>query len=188
MPSRSFVLLVVAGTVVVVATVVGLVVDFRSFVVNILAGVVSVIISFVVALEIVDRYIQHQRQQQWARVQVFTLRAIAVHLCEVVGGLFMHYPGLSPWFRAWRSLSASVATAGPRRCGNRLDGTPERRLVGKFPRETGVRDSFQKPRFVGNCGSIGGGEGLGGRDLARLARSQSCEQRHGGSTDPSIRC
>jgi hypothetical protein len=42
----------------------------------------------------VDRYVHQQRQQQWAKVQEFTLRAIAVHLCEITGSLFLHYPGI----------------------------------------------------------------------------------------------
>ena len=80
---------------VVIAAGVGLAVDAKGFLVNILAGVVSIIISFAIALAIVDRYVQHHREQQWAKVQTLTLRAIAVHLCEIVGGLFVHFPGLN---------------------------------------------------------------------------------------------
>jgi hypothetical protein len=77
---------------VVVTSVIGLVIDPKGFAINILASVVSIIISFALALQIVERYVHQQRQQQWAKVQDFTLRAIAVHLCEITGSLFLHYP------------------------------------------------------------------------------------------------
>src|SRR5712691_10711950 len=77
---------------VVVTTVQGLVIDPKRFALNLLASVVGLIISLALALQIVERYIHQHRQQQWATVQDVTLRAIAVHLCDIAGSLFLHYP------------------------------------------------------------------------------------------------
>jgi hypothetical protein len=74
--------------------VLGFGVDQQGFFGNLLAELSGVFISVIVALLIVDRYVKYQREQEWTKVQDFTLRSIATHLCEIVGAIFLHYPAI----------------------------------------------------------------------------------------------
>ena len=85
----------VAGLIVVAAIICGLAIDAKSFLVNALAALSAMVVTFWIGTTIVERYVRAQRQQQWERVQFQTLRAVAVHLCEIAGTLFLHYPGIA---------------------------------------------------------------------------------------------
>jgi len=66
----------------------------RDFLGNLLAEVAGSAVSILVGLFIIDRFIEYRREQQWARAQGFTLKAITIHLYEIAGGLFFHFQGL----------------------------------------------------------------------------------------------
>lgn len=66
----------------------------KDFLGNLLAEVAGSAVSILVGLFIIDRFIEYRREQQWAKAQNFTLRAIAIHLYEVAGSLFLHFPYL----------------------------------------------------------------------------------------------
>ena len=94
--SKIFGCWLIPGTVAltIIVCIVGIIVDIKGFFGNFLAELSGVFISVVVALLIVDRYVKYQKEQEWAKVQNFTLRSIAVHLCEIVGAMFLHYPDI----------------------------------------------------------------------------------------------
>jgi len=69
----------------------GLLLDYKGFLVNVLAGVVTLVAGIVVTLTLVERYLDARRTEQWAKVRSYTQHAIAVHVCEIVGSLFQHY-------------------------------------------------------------------------------------------------
>lgn len=75
---------------VVLSTVVGLWLDPKGFAVNILAGVVGVFIGFVVGVIILNRYIEAQREQQWAKVRDLTYMSISNHLYDIAQEAAIH--------------------------------------------------------------------------------------------------
>ena len=89
---------------IVVACIAGLVIDSKGFLVNVIAGLCGIFLSFFLALFIVDKYVKYQKEQEWAKVNKITLNAIAIHLCEIVGGLSLHFTYMDdsltlPFFR-----------------------------------------------------------------------------------------
>jgi hypothetical protein len=72
----------------------GFLLDPRPFLVNLLAGIFGIFTGAAVTLLIVERYLLYQRKVRWARVEEYTVRAIAVHLSEIAGGLFLHFPSI----------------------------------------------------------------------------------------------
>jgi hypothetical protein len=74
---------------------IGFAIDPLAFLGNFLAEVAGMALSILLGLVLVEWFIEHQRKLQWVRSQAFTLRAIAVHLCEIAGSIFLHYPGIS---------------------------------------------------------------------------------------------
>ncbi len=77
--------------VVVLSVVLGLRLDSKSFAVNLLAGIVILVVGVGTTLVVIDRYQESRRKARWARAQTFTFNAIAVHLGEITGSLFLHY-------------------------------------------------------------------------------------------------
>jgi hypothetical protein len=53
---------------------------------------VCIFLGAAVTLLIVEGYLAYQRELQWNRVEEYTVRAIAVHLCEITGSLFLRFP------------------------------------------------------------------------------------------------
>lgn len=84
-------LVVIGACVAIASSLLALRVDERGFVVNILAGLVTLFIGILVAVSVVDRFAKVQRQREWQNVERFTLRALAVHLCEITGAVFRFY-------------------------------------------------------------------------------------------------
>ncbi|TMI75964.1 MAG: hypothetical protein E6H05_05225 [Bacillati bacterium ANGP1] len=85
--------LVVGGLLVLAfSAVLGLLLDSKGFGVNLLAGLVILVVGIGTTLFVIDRYQEFHRKERWAKTQAFTLNAIAVHLGEITGSLFLHYP------------------------------------------------------------------------------------------------
>ena len=70
----------------------GLLLDSRSFLVNLTVAAISIVASAAVALSFVDWYVQGQRRQQWANVRAITFRAIVSHLCDLTQEMFIYFP------------------------------------------------------------------------------------------------
>ncbi len=77
---------------VVMVTAIGLYIDTIGFFGNLLAETAGIFAGIVIALRIVDRYVDHQKEQQWARVRNLTYEAIAAHLCDLVTEMFIYFP------------------------------------------------------------------------------------------------
>jgi len=65
--------------------------DAKGFALNLIAELVGTAFSFLVALLLVDWYVEHRKKMEWRKIGEMTLRAIAVHICEIGGALFLHY-------------------------------------------------------------------------------------------------
>jgi len=78
--------------VVVVASAVGFVLDTNGFLLNLLSEIAGIFASIIIALLIVDRYIEHQKEQQWAKVRNLTYTAILGHLCDLATEMFICFP------------------------------------------------------------------------------------------------
>jgi hypothetical protein len=76
----------------VVVSAVGLTVNARSFLENLLSEAAGIFFSIIVALLIVDKYTEHQKEQQWARVRNLTYQALAAHLCDLTTETFIYFP------------------------------------------------------------------------------------------------
>lgn len=74
----------------------------RSFLGNIVAEIAGIFISIFISLWVVDSYLEYKRVQQWSKVEDITLNAIATHLCEIAGQIFVSFPGLDD--RAFASV------------------------------------------------------------------------------------
>jgi hypothetical protein len=77
---------------VLVASVIGFFIDAQGFLGNLLAEIAGVFVSIIVALLIVDRFVEHQKEQQWARVRKLTYGAIAAHLCDLATEMLLYFP------------------------------------------------------------------------------------------------
>jgi hypothetical protein len=78
--------------VVVIASAVGLLIDVKGFLGNILSEIAGIFASIIIALLIVDRYIEYQKEQQWARVRNLTYAAIVGHLCDLATETLIYFP------------------------------------------------------------------------------------------------
>src|SRR2546425_3505161 len=75
----------------IVASAMGIRLDAKAFFVNVLAGIACPVLGVATALVLVDRYVAYKRRKQWEGVEAVTLNAIAVHLCEITGSMFLHF-------------------------------------------------------------------------------------------------
>lgn len=72
-------------------------VDRDGFVVNVLAGLFSIALGLLAGYLLVDRFADYVAERQWRRTRLYTLQAIAAHLCDI--GLYTHiYFGVSSGF------------------------------------------------------------------------------------------
>lgn len=78
--------------VVVTASAIGFLVDTRGFLGNLLSETAGIFASIIIALLIVDRYTEHQKEQQWAKVRDLTYAAIVGHLCDLAIEMLLHFP------------------------------------------------------------------------------------------------
>jgi hypothetical protein len=78
--------------IVVLVSAVGLAVNTMGFLENLLSETVGIFVSIIVALLIVDKYTEHQKEQQWARVRNLTYQALAAHLCDLTTETFIYFP------------------------------------------------------------------------------------------------
>jgi len=67
-------------------------IDFSG---NLLAEVAGNAVSILLGLLVVDWFLEYRRKREWSRAEAFTLKAIAVHLCEIAGSTFLHFPDMS---------------------------------------------------------------------------------------------
>jgi len=74
----------------------GLCLNPADFCGNLLAEVAGNASSILLGLLVIDWFLEYRRKREWAKVEEFTLSAIAVHLCEIAGSTFLHFPDLSP--------------------------------------------------------------------------------------------
>lgn len=72
--------------------IIGFSVDFKGYLGNILAEIAGLIISVLVALLIVDRYVESQRKQRWEKVRRLTHQALASHLNDLITEIFVYFP------------------------------------------------------------------------------------------------
>lgn len=77
--------------VVILACIAGFLIDAKNFLVNLIAGLCSISLSILSALFIVDQYVKYKKEHEWAKINKITLNAIAIHLCEIAGGLIFHF-------------------------------------------------------------------------------------------------
>ena len=66
-------------------------IDFSG---NLLAEVAGNAVSILLGLLVIDWFLEYRRKREWSKAEEFTLRAIAVHLCEIAGSTFLYFPGL----------------------------------------------------------------------------------------------
>lgn len=78
--------------VVVIASAVGLFIDAKGFLGNLLSETAGIFASIIIALLIVDRYAEHQKEQQWAKVRNLTYAAIVNHLCDLAVEMVVYFP------------------------------------------------------------------------------------------------
>ena len=78
--------------VVVIASAVGLLIDAKSFIGNLFSETAGIFASIIIALLIVDRYTEHQKEQEWAKVRNLTYAAIVGHLCDLATEMFIYFP------------------------------------------------------------------------------------------------
>jgi len=74
----------------------GILVNPDGYLGNLLAEVTGLSLSVLVGIVVVDWFVEYVRRRQWAKSNAHTLRAIAVHLCEIAGSTFLHFPGVDP--------------------------------------------------------------------------------------------
>ncbi len=70
----------------------GLLIDVTGFLGNLLSEIAGICAGIVVGLLIVDKYAQHQREQQWAKVRDLTYAAIVGHLCDITTEMLLLLP------------------------------------------------------------------------------------------------
>jgi hypothetical protein len=85
-------LIPISIVVIVMATIVGFSMDGKGFLGNLLSETAGIFASIIIALLIVDRYTEYQKQQQWARVRNLTYTAIVAHLCDLTTEMFIYFP------------------------------------------------------------------------------------------------
>jgi len=73
---------------------IGLALNPLDFSANLLAEIASNAVSILLGLLVIDWFLEYRRKREWAKAEAFTLRAIAVHLCEIAGSTFLHFPDL----------------------------------------------------------------------------------------------
>lgn len=82
--------------IIILTSIVGFIIEPKTFITNLLSGLSVLGTSIVVALLVVDKYIKYQKAKQWSIVRDYTLKTIAVHLCEIATCIFTHYPSIDP--------------------------------------------------------------------------------------------
>jgi hypothetical protein len=85
-------LLILLILIVTVCILFGFVIDSRGFSGNLLAELAGNGIAILVGFLLIDRFLEHRREQQWAKVRNFTLGAIAAHLCDIASCTMMYFP------------------------------------------------------------------------------------------------
>jgi hypothetical protein len=88
-------LLILLGLAALLSTGVGLALNPADFSGNLLAEIAGNAASILLGLLVIDWFLEYRRKREWAKAEEFTLRAIAVHLCEIAGSTFLHFPDLS---------------------------------------------------------------------------------------------
>ncbi|MCK4392834.1 hypothetical protein KAX17_08000 [Candidatus Bipolaricaulota bacterium] len=63
----------------------------KDFALALLAESVGMALSFLVALLLIDWFLEHRKNVEWRKIGEITLRAIATHICEIAGALFQYY-------------------------------------------------------------------------------------------------
>jgi hypothetical protein len=84
--------LICLSIVVVVVSAIGLAVNAKGFFENLLSEGAGIFVGIIVALLIVDKYTEHQKEQQWARVRDLTYQALAAHLCGLTTDALIRFP------------------------------------------------------------------------------------------------
>jgi hypothetical protein len=87
---KTFILILAALALLLIIS--GFFYDTRGFVSNILAEITGLFLGIVVAILLVDRFTESQRQKRWERVRVLTHNAIAHHLSNIILELHNHFP------------------------------------------------------------------------------------------------
>ncbi|MFX0140274.1 MAG: hypothetical protein ACFFDN_41925 [Candidatus Hodarchaeota archaeon] len=82
---------------------------------NLLAETAGILISIIVALLIVDRYVEQQKEQQWAKVRKLTYEAIAAHLSDAITDMFIYFPvkdhrPMTPIIEGWDHPNPATVT------------------------------------------------------------------------------
>jgi hypothetical protein len=72
----------------------GFIVAGKQFALSLLAELAGTAFSVLLALVVIDWFLDYRRKIEWRLTGEITLRAIAVHLCEIAGALFLHYTEL----------------------------------------------------------------------------------------------
>lgn len=70
---------------------VGVRLDLNGFGVNVLASVFSIALGLLIGYLLVDRFADYVAERQWARTRLYTLQAIAAHLCDMASVVFTHF-------------------------------------------------------------------------------------------------
>lgn len=70
----------------------GFLIDGHRFLISLLTVLASLSGSIVAALVILNKYAEHRKRQQWARVRRVTFEAIAGHLCDLASQVFIYLP------------------------------------------------------------------------------------------------
>lgn len=71
---------------------IGFFIDTKGFSGNLLAELAGNGIAILVGLLLIDRFLEYRRQKQWTKVRKLTIRAIAVHLCDIASTLHIYFP------------------------------------------------------------------------------------------------
>jgi hypothetical protein len=71
---------------------IGLLIDFKGYLGNILSEIAGMIIGVLVALSLVDRFIDMQTKKRWEKVRFLTHRSISHHLNNILLELLNHFP------------------------------------------------------------------------------------------------
>ena len=87
---KSFVILGVLIVLIIIT--IGFAIDFKGYLGNILSEIAGLIISILVALLLVDRFTEIQREKRWHKVHNLTHRSISHHLSNVLLELFNYFP------------------------------------------------------------------------------------------------
>lgn len=78
--------------IIIVSLVVGFIMDPRDFLGNFLAEIAGIAIAILIGFLFVDKFVEHCKKLEWAKVRNLTLRAITAHLCDIASNFYIYFP------------------------------------------------------------------------------------------------